>query len=150
MWLHPNGIVRLAQMFGVAPRLHSVTCLGFVGHLGLDLPWQQLTLLNLKGSHLSPERCPSIIQACQNLKVGRFAILFPYNHELHSTRFNHHHLEVLELRTIGVNYFEQLFDSLTLPHLYDLVIEVDDFQVDLSELSMIWSQSRFKSHARQI
>ena len=106
-----------------------------------NIPWAQLTLLNLTGSIFLDDHCLGIMQECPMLKSCSFAIIDPAKsnelYQYENARFTHHYLELLDLCTRGD--FREFFGRLTLPHLRELSVEMGYFE----NSRRIWPQSQF-------
>ena len=141
-WFDPRDAKRVASIIQAAPRLRSLSWISFTGYSDLNIPWPQLTLLNLSGSILFADDCLGIIQACPMLRSGCFLIILPVDGRIYTfkrSRFVHHNLELLDIRTQGD--FREFFARLTLPRLSDLSIEMGYF--DIEDSQRMWPQSQF-------
>jgi hypothetical protein len=143
-WFESDDLVRVARMIQAAPRLQSLSWICSTGYNNLNIPWPQLTLLDLTGSILFVDDCLGIIQDCPMLKSGLFMVTLPTPDDgvylFKHSRFVHHNLEHLDIRTQG--NFQEFLGRLTLPRLRDLSIEMG-YVINAGGQRRMWPQTQF-------
>ena len=103
MFFHSLELPLAASMLQTAPRLPRLSWITSSECRNFNIPWSQLTLLDLTRSILFGDHCLGIMQGCPMLKSGSFATigsainseLYPYK----NGRFVHHNLELLDIPT---------------------------------------------------
>ncbi|KAF8638645.1 hypothetical protein AX17_002048 [Amanita inopinata Kibby_2008] len=124
--LHPSPLSknRFAIPFNMAPhlrRLKWTPCWDLLAVRGI--PWKRLTHLTLERG-LSLLGCLDALRLCPKLvECGLSATLIQHLSTL-SPPLQHHHLR--RLRITADEHLGRFFDSLTLPHLEQLEVDLDD------------------------